>query len=48
MTCSWKGTLYIGDAFIADWPQTLERLRALDYDVYAALATALVHRQGQD
>ncbi len=28
-----EGTSYIGDAFIADWPQTLEKLRALDYDV---------------
>lgn len=28
-----EGTSYIGDAFIADWLQTLERLRALDYDV---------------
>jgi glyoxylase-like metal-dependent hydrolase (beta-lactamase superfamily II) len=28
-----EGTSYVGDGFIADWPQTLERLRALDYDV---------------
>ena len=28
-----EGTSYIGDGFLADWPQTLERLRALDYDV---------------
>ncbi len=28
-----EGTSYIGDGFIADWPQTLERLRALDYDI---------------
>lgn len=28
-----EGTSYIGDGFIADWPQTLEKLRALDYDV---------------
>ena len=28
-----EGTSYIGDGFTADWPQTLERLRALDYDV---------------
>ena len=28
-----EGTSYLGDAFLADWPQTLERLRALDYDV---------------
>ena len=28
-----EGPSYIGDGFIADWPQTLERLRALDFDV---------------
>ncbi len=28
-----EGTSYIGDGFTADWPATLERLRALDYDV---------------
>ncbi len=28
-----EGTSYIGDAFIGDWLQTLERLRALDYDL---------------
>ncbi len=28
-----EGTSYIGDGFLADWPQTLERLRALDYDI---------------
>ncbi len=28
-----EGTSYLGDAFLADWPQALERLRALDYDV---------------
>jgi cyclase len=27
-----EGTSYLGDAFIPDWIQTLERLRALDYD----------------
>lgn len=28
-----EGTSYIGDGFVTDWLQTLERLRALDYDV---------------
>lgn len=28
-----EGTSYIGDGFTADWPATLERLRALDYDI---------------
>lgn len=28
-----EGTSYIGDGFTADWPATLERLRALDFDV---------------
>ena len=28
-----EGTSYIGDAFITDWIQTLDRLRALDYEV---------------
>lgn len=28
-----EGTSYTGDAFIRDWPQTLEKLRALDFDV---------------
>ena len=28
-----EGTSYLGDGFLADWPHTLERLRALDYDV---------------
>lgn len=28
-----EGTSYIGDGFLADWPQTLEKLRALDYDI---------------
>lgn len=28
-----EGTSYIGDGFLGDWPQTLERLRALDFDV---------------
>jgi glyoxylase-like metal-dependent hydrolase (beta-lactamase superfamily II) len=27
-----EGTSYIGDSFITDWIQTLERLRALDFD----------------
>ncbi len=27
-----EGTSYLGDGFLAEWPQTLERLRALDYD----------------
>ena len=27
-----EGTSYLGDGFIPDWIQTLERLRALDYD----------------
>ena len=27
------GTSYIGDGFTAEWPATLERLRALDFDV---------------
>ena len=27
-----EGTSYLGDAFITDWIQTLERLRALDFD----------------
>ncbi len=28
-----EGTSYLGDGFIGDWPQTLERLRGLDYDL---------------
>jgi glyoxylase-like metal-dependent hydrolase (beta-lactamase superfamily II) len=28
-----EGTSYIGDGFTADWPATLEKLRALDFDV---------------
>jgi cyclase len=28
-----EGTSYIGDAFIKDWLQTLDKLKALDYDV---------------
>jgi len=28
-----EGTSYLGDGFLAEWPQTLERLRALDYDI---------------
>lgn len=28
-----EGTSYIGDGFIREWPQTLEKLRALDFDV---------------
>ncbi|MGE0815870.1 MAG: MBL fold metallo-hydrolase [Vicinamibacterales bacterium] len=28
-----EGTSYIGDGFIRDWPGTLDRLRALDFDV---------------
>jgi glyoxylase-like metal-dependent hydrolase (beta-lactamase superfamily II) len=28
-----EGTSYIGDAFIRDWLQTLDRLRAIDFDV---------------
>jgi glyoxylase-like metal-dependent hydrolase (beta-lactamase superfamily II) len=28
-----EGTSYIGDGFIRDWPQTLDRLRGLDFDV---------------
>lgn len=28
-----EGTSYVGDAFIGDWIETLERLRALDYDI---------------
>ena len=28
-----EGTSYIGDGFTAEWPATLERLRALDFDV---------------
>ena len=27
-----EGTSYLGDGFVPDWLQTLERLRALDYD----------------
>ena len=28
-----EGTSYLGDGFLAEWPQTLERRRALDYDI---------------
>jgi glyoxylase-like metal-dependent hydrolase (beta-lactamase superfamily II) len=28
-----EGTSYIGDGFTAEWPATLEKLRALDFDV---------------
>ncbi len=28
-----EGTSYIGDGFLADWPATLDRLRALDFDI---------------
>jgi len=28
-----EGTSYVGDGFIAEWPQTLEKLRGLDYDL---------------
>jgi glyoxylase-like metal-dependent hydrolase (beta-lactamase superfamily II) len=28
-----EGTSYIGDAFIRDWLQTLDRLKALDFEV---------------
>lgn len=28
-----EGTSYIGDGFTADWPATLERLKALDFDI---------------
>lgn len=28
-----EGTSYIGDGFLADWPSTLDRLRALDFDI---------------
>lgn len=28
-----EGTSYLGDGFLAEWPATLEKLRALDYDI---------------